>query len=85
VNFRGIIVNHQDDLPPEDGIREFNAIMNVPAPLTFEMELLEWLGIGQLVVERANIFQLEGFSHVVGFQLSCISDEVTEVRLRDGL
>lgn len=85
VNFRGLIVNQVDDTPPAQQIRDWAAIIKVPAALEVECEFLEWLGITNLVVEDPRIFQLEGFSHVVGFSMRCISDQVTEVRLRDGI
>lgn len=85
INLRGIIVNNDDDTPPETGIRAFQAITDVPAALTFECEMFEWLGFNQLVIYEPRLFQLEGFSHVMGFSMLCKSDQITEVRLRDGL
>ena len=87
VRFKGLIVN--DDLvnPPEQGIRDFNRLLNIPAPIEVQGDLFEWLGISELVVDvdAGGVFQIEGYQHVVGFTLNCISDNGVEVRLRDGL
>jgi len=82
---RGLIVNQENDYMPEQGIREFHNICQVPAALGIRSEFLEWAGIYDIVVEDCNVFQIEGFSHVVGFQVNALSDAVTEVRLRDGI
>lgn len=85
VNFRGLIINTENDLPPEDGIRAFDRITGVPAAIDVECEYLQWHGINSLVVERPRTFQIEGYSHVVGFSMSCYADSPTEVRLRNDL
>lgn len=85
VRFKGLIVNDDLNNPPEQGIRDFMRIRNVPAAIEVQCELFEWLGISELVIEDGGIFQLEGFQHVVGFTLDCVSDNAIEVKLRDGL
>lgn len=85
IRLRGIIVNQNDNYPPEAGIRAMREIMKVPAALVVESEFFEWIGVGDIVVEDSGIFQLEGFSHVVAFEVRAVSDFTPEVRLRDGL
>lgn len=85
IRLRGLIVNQADDYPPELGIRAMRQILRVPAPLVVQSEFFEWLGVGDIVVEDSGIFQLEGFSHVVAFDIRAVSDFTPEVRLRDGL
>ena len=87
VRFKGLIVN--DDLrnPPEQGVRDFNRLLGIPAGIEVQSELFEWLGISDLVVDEdaGGVFQIEGYQHIMGFTLNCISDNPVEVKLRDGL
>lgn len=85
IDFRGLIINTEGDAPPEAGIRAFQQITSVPAALQVECEFLTWHGIDQLVVQHRRTFQIEGYSHVVGFHLACMADTITEARLRNDL
>lgn len=85
LRMRGLIVNQNSDYPPEEGIRALSRICHVPKELSVECELLEWMGVGNVVIENHSIFQLEGFSHVVGFDITLESDFTPEVRIRQGL
>ena len=85
INIRGLIVNAVDNDPPEQGVRAFNALVDIPQAIDVECEMFEWLGIYSVVIENHTLFQIEGFQHIMGFTLSCSSDNPVEIKLRNGL
>lgn len=85
IRLSGIIVNYENEYPPEGDIRIFNEVMSVPGALEVECEFLQWLGVYDIVVQDADILTLKGYSHIVGFRVNAWSDLNPEIRIRDGL
>jgi hypothetical protein len=85
IRLRGLIVNSDDDTPPEDGVRWFMETVAVPQAIQVECELFDWLGIDEVVVRDYSLFQVEGFQHIMAYTINLWSDEPVEVKLRDGL
>jgi len=86
IRFKGLIVNNENDLPPAEGIRNFRRMLDVKGPMRMQCEFLEWLGVGDVLVDgEPSIFQIEGYAHVVGFTVDFISNNIVEARSLDSL
>ncbi|MGB1217370.1 MAG: DUF6046 domain-containing protein, partial [Saprospiraceae bacterium] len=79
VTFRGMMVNREENLPPELQIRQFAALTEVPDKIDIEGDFFEYLGIFSLVVESWTLPQLEGHPAVQPFTLTCIQDKPFEI------
>jgi purine-nucleoside phosphorylase len=82
INVKGIIVNNdnQADVPYLE-IQSFNEFVNLTASLPVECELLNLLGVNNVVVEDSELIQIEGVSHAVAFTLVLVSDNLLEYQL----
>jgi hypothetical protein len=62
-----------------------NALAHVPIDIEVEGDVLNLLGINNLVILKVSWPRLEGFTNVQPYILTCISDEPIELKINSGL
>lgn len=79
IKIRGCIYSQIANRPPNNEIRTFNRVMSSTIALDVECNLLNYLGVYNVVVENWNIKQREGVRNVFDVEVDCLSDTPSEL------
>lgn len=84
VQIRGVIINEDEfDIYPSDAIATLRDICEVPG----SVEIVNWhinqFGIGQIVIEDYDFFEVKGAPGTQAFEMSCLSNEAIDLEVND--
>lgn len=82
VSVTAMLVNESGAYPTEQ-MRVLNELLLLPEALVVESELLQLLGIYNLVVQSYSFSDRAGFENIQDFTLECISDKPIELIIED--
>jgi hypothetical protein len=85
IRIRGIIVNEDADAMPEQAIKELKKLKDCPVALPILNTMCDWLDIKNVVVEDVEFTALEGSNNMQPFTITCSSDEVFELKYKEGI
>jgi hypothetical protein len=80
VRIRGLLVNHDRQEYPLEEVRELNELVMLKESLEVQCELLNSMGIYNLVIEGIDLPAFE-FINVQPYTLTCISDDPIELSM----
>lgn len=84
IEMRGVIVNEEDfDAYPYDAIATMRDLVEAIGAVEIINEHVNQFGIGQVVIDDVNIFEINGFPNAQAFELSMVGDEPIELELTD--
>lgn len=81
ITISGLLVSEEKTYPQEEVNRLTNYATGTQA-LTVTNDLFSQLGINNLVIEEYSLPTAEGFINVQPFELSCVSDDPFELKLK---
>jgi hypothetical protein len=85
IRIRGIIVNEDADAMPEQAIKELKKLKDCPVALPILNTMCDWLDIKNVVIEDVEFTALEGSNNMQPFTITCSSDEVFELKYKEGI
>ncbi len=85
VRIRGLMVEDNSYDYPREQVADMNALARVPQDIEVESEVMNLLGINNLVILKLDLPRLEGFTNVQPYILECISDDPIELKINAGL
>lgn len=86
IRIRGVITSEgyaREDEYPHGYVRRLKAWLDAPTALPVVGEIFTTFGVSSVVVEGYDFPKLEGFPGVQAFTIDCVSDEPTELVLRE--
>lgn len=84
INMRGVIVNEDDfEAYPTDAIATMRDLVEANGAVEIRNWHVNQFGIGLVVIERSEFFEINGFPNAQAFELDLIGDEPIELELTD--
>ena len=83
VRIRGLIINHESDEYPAAEVRNLKRVCEAMIAYQVESDLLNELGIDNLVIESYEFIDVEGYPSVQPYVLNCLSDQPFELKKRE--
>lgn len=79
IRIRGLLVNYDGQHPPIEDTARLNQLCNIPEALEVQNELLNAMGIYNLVIENLELPSFEQFTNVQPYVISAVSDTPIEL------
>lgn len=81
VGIKGVLASTNPQVYPRNQVQRLKALCDLAEPIEASSDFLDLFGVHNLVIERYQFPQKEGFYNMQGFSLSCVSDEPLELLL----
>ncbi|MCZ2128857.1 MAG: DUF6046 domain-containing protein [Bacteroidia bacterium] len=85
IRLRGIIINEEKDEAPEETIKLIKNLKNCPVAIRILNPMCLWLDIYNVVVEDIDFPSLEGYPGAQPYTMNLSSDEIFELKYKNGL
>lgn len=85
IRLRGIIINEEKDEAPKVAIKMLKNLKNCPVAIPILNDMCTWLDIGNVVVEDIDFPSLEGYPGAQPYTMNLSSDEIFELKYKNGL
>jgi hypothetical protein len=79
IQIKGAIFSRNANTPPINDLKKFIRIVTAPVSCDVESNLLNAIGVYNMVVLEPKIYQKEGMRNMFNYELSCISDTPDEL------
>lgn len=85
IRLRGIIINEEKDEAPEEAIKLIKDLKNCPVAIRILNPMCLWLDIYNVIVEDIDFPSLEGYPGAQPYTMNLSSDEIFELKYKNGL